>query len=118
MTTTGFNKDSVNIVLNGGATSDGKMVTGLLKIINSYGGTKSGNLAKYMTGASYLQIKEFDKAIKYLKDFEGHGAHQVQSRAYIMLGHAYAEKNDMDNALKYYKKAASENEKDEGSGRG
>lgn len=107
-----FNKDSVNLVLNGGNIGDTK-ITGLLKVISNYGGTKTGNRAKYLVGATYLQIKEFDKAIKYLKDFDGNGADQVQSKAYIMLGHAYAEKKNTSEALSYYKKAAEVNSKDE-----
>ena len=113
MATTGFNKDTVNIVLNGG-NADGINITGLLKIMNTYSGTEAANRAAYMIGASYLQIKEFDKAIKYLKEFDANGANQVQSKAYIMLGHAYAEKKNNDEALSYYKKAASAvNDKDE-----
>jgi len=112
MASSGFNKDSVNLVLNGG-NSNGTQITGILKVINQYGGTASGNRAKYIAGATYLQIKDFDKAIKYLKEFDGHGADQVQSKAYIMLGHAYAEKKSTDEALSYYKKAASVNTKDE-----
>lgn len=112
MASANFNKDSVNIVLNGGSL-EGNKVTGLLSIISGYGGTKSGNRAKFMTGASYLQINEYDKAIKYLKDFDGKGADQVQSKAYILLGHAYAEKKSTDEALSYYKKAATVNSKDE-----
>ena len=112
MATSGFNKDSVNIVLNGGSL-EGNKVNGLLSIISGYGGTKSGNRAKFMTGASYLQINEFDKAIKYLKEFDGNGADQIQSKAYILLGHAYAEKKNTDEALSYYKKAATVNTKDE-----
>ncbi len=112
MATSGFNKDSVNIVLNGGSL-DGAIITGLLKVISSYDGTNAGNRAKYMTGACYLQIKQFDKAVKYLKDFDGNGASQVQSKAYVMLGHAYAEQKKTDDALDYYKKAAVVNEKDE-----
>lgn len=112
MANSGFSKDSVAIVLNGG-TPGGMPVTGLLKIVKQYGGTKAGNRAYYMIGASYLQIKEYDKAIQYLKDFKGNGADQVQSRAYIMLGHAYAEKKNTSEALDYYKKAASVNSKDE-----
>ena len=69
MATSGFNKDSVNIVLNGG-NLQGDNITGLLKIISNYDGTLTANRARYMTGACYLQIKEFDKAIKYLKDFK------------------------------------------------
>lgn len=112
MAASGFSKDSVAIILNGG-TPGGVAVTGLLKIVKQYGGTAAGNRANYMIGASYLQIKEFDKAITYLKAFDGNGANQVQSRAYLMLGHAYAEKKNTAEALDNYKKAASVNSKDE-----
>jgi len=112
MAQTGFNKDSVSFVLNGGNV-EGKTVTGLLKLMNTYSGTDAANRAAYMTGASYLQIKEFDKAIKYLKEFDGNGASQVESKADIMIGHAYAEQKKTDDALSYYKKAATVNEKDE-----
>ena len=112
MATSGFNKDSVNIVLNGG-NLQGDNITGLLKIINTYDGTLTADRARYMTGACYLHINEFDKAIKFLKDFNGHGATQVESKAYLMLGHAYAEKNNTSEAMSYYKKAAEVNEKDE-----
>jgi predicted negative regulator of RcsB-dependent stress response len=100
-----FSKDSVNVVLNGG-NLDGTVVTGLLKVISNYGGTASGNRAKYIAGACYLHLKEFDKAVKYLKDFDGNGADQVQSKAYILLGHAYAEQKKTDDAFGYYKKSA------------
>lgn len=108
-----YNKDTVNIVLNGG-NLEGNAVTGLLKIISNYGGTAAGNRARYMAGACYLQIKEFDKAIKELKEFDANGANQVQSKAYILLGHAYSELKKTDEALSYYKKAASADEKDAG----
>ena len=112
MSTSGFNKDSVNIVLNGG-NLQGDNITGLLKIINTYDGTLTADRARYMTGACYLHINEFDKAIKFLKDFKGNGATQIESKAYLMLGHAYAEKNNTSEAMSYYKKAAEVNEKDE-----
>ena len=112
MAVSGFNKDSVNIVINGGEL-EGKKVTGLLKVISNFGSTAAGNRAKYMTGASYLHIKEFDKAIKYLKDFDGNGASQVESKANLMIGHAYAEQKKTTDALSYYKKAAAINDKDE-----
>jgi tetratricopeptide (TPR) repeat protein len=112
MAAAGFNKDSVNKVLNGGEL-DGKKITGLLKVISQYEGSAASNRAKYMAGACYLQIKEYDKAIQYLKEFRGNGAHQMESRAYVMLGHAYAEKNQKQEALDCYKKAATINEKDE-----
>ena len=108
--TSSYNKDTVNMVLNGDKPSG---VTGLLKIASSYGGTKSGNRAEYMIGACYLQLKQFDKAIKHLKEFDANGASQIQSKAYLLLGHAYAEQKKTDDALDYYRKAGSINDLDE-----
>ena len=112
MATGNFSKDSVNIALNGGDLN-GKKVTGLLKIASQYGGTAAGNRANFMIGASYLHIGEFAKALTYLKDFDGNGATQVQSKAYLLMGHAYAEQKKTAEALTNYKKAASVNSKDE-----
>lgn len=112
MANNGFNKDSVNLVLNGG-NFEGSNMIGLLKIISNNGGTPSANRANFIVGACYLQIKEYDKAIKYLKEFNGNGADQVQSKAYLLMGHAYAEKKNMPEALSFYKKASEVNEKDE-----
>ncbi|MGB5007777.1 MAG: tetratricopeptide repeat protein [Ferruginibacter sp.] len=106
-----FNKDTVNMVLNGDKATG---VTGLLKIASSYSGTKSGNRAEYMIGATYLHLKQYDKAIKHLKEFDGNGADQIQSKAYILLGHAYAEQKKTDDALDYYKKAGNISGLDEG----
>lgn len=110
---TGFNKDSISLVLNGGIINNAN-ATGLLKIIKNYDGTDAGNRAQFMAGACYLNLGDYDKAIKYLKAFDGNGANQVASKAYLLLGHAYAGKNKTDDALSYYKKAASVlNDKDE-----
>ena len=110
-TTSSYNKDTVNMVLNGDKASG---VTGLLKVAGSYGSTKSGNRAEYMIGACYLQLKQFDKAISHLKEFDGNGATQIESKAYLLLGHAYAEQKKTDDALSYYKKAAGVDDLDEG----
>lgn len=112
MASTGFSKDSVNIVLNGG-NAGGTNITGLLKVMNTYGGTDAANRASYMTGAAYLQIGEFEKAIKYLKEFKSNGAAQVEIKTDILLGHAYAEQKKVEDAFSYYKKAAEVNTKDE-----
>lgn len=106
-----YNKDTVNIVLNGDKANG---VTGLLKIASKYGSTPSGNRAKYMIGACYLNIGQFDKAVSFLKEFDGNGADQVQSKAYILLGHAYAEQKKNSEALEYYTKAGNINGLDDG----
>jgi tetratricopeptide (TPR) repeat protein len=99
-----YNKDTVNMILNGDKATG---VTGLLKIAGSYGGTKSGNRAEYIIGACYLNLGQYDKAIEHLKDFDGNGATQIQSKAYVLLGHAYAQQKKTDEAFDYYKKAAA-----------
>lgn len=113
MTQSGFNKDTVNLVLNGGAGSDGTQITGLLKIISNHGNTLNANRAEYMAGACYLHIKEFAKAVKHLSEFDANGASQVEIKKYMMLANAYAEQKKTDDALTAFKKAASVNEKDE-----
>lgn len=106
-----YNKDTVNLVLNGDKAAG---ITGLLKIASSLGSTMSGNRAQYMIGACYLQLKQFDKAISHLKDFDGNDATQIQSKCYILLGHAYAEQKKTEEALEYYKKAGTISDLDEG----
>ncbi len=104
----GFNKDSVNLVLNGG----NGVAAGVLKIASNYGGTAAGNRAHYIAGACYLHSGDFNNAIKHLKDFST-PATQIQAAAYSMLGDAYAELKNNDNAFDYYQKAIAVNPKDE-----
>ena len=94
-------------VLNG----DGRN-PGALKIINEYSGTPAANLCEYYAGTCYLQLGQFAKSIKYLKEFDANGADQIKSRALGMMGDASAELNKNDDALDYYQKAANVNEKD------
>jgi tetratricopeptide (TPR) repeat protein len=99
MTQTGFNKDSIGLVLNGG-----NGITGVLKVASNYGGTAAGNRAHFLAGACYLHNKDFNNAIKHLKEFST-TSKQPQSAAYRMLGDAYSELKQNDDALSYYKKA-------------
>lgn len=100
-------KTLAGVVLNGDGVN-----TGALKFISKHGGTEAANLCNYYAGAAYLYLKQFDKAIKHLKDFDT-DATQIQSRAYGMLGDASAELKKNEDALDYYKKAADVNKKDE-----
>lgn len=99
MTQLGFNKDSIGLVLNGG-----NGITGILKVASNYGSTAAGNRAHFIAGACYLHNKDFNNAIKHLKEFSTNSK-QPQSAAYRMLGDACSELKQNDNALSYYKKA-------------
>ena len=97
-----FRQDSLNLALNGD-----KFNRGFLYVINNYGSTKAGNLAKYYAGVCYLRTGNFTKAADNLKDFST-SAKQIQMMAYGALGDTYSELNKNDDAVNYYKKAANE----------
>ena len=97
-----FRQDSLQLALNGD-----KFNRGFVYVINNYGSTKVGNLAKYYAGICYLRLGNFSKAVDNLKDFST-PAKQIQMMAYGALGDAYSELNKSDDAVNYYKKAATE----------
>lgn len=96
-----FKADSFNLALNGEGTN-----LGFLKVISRYSGTKSANLAKFYAGACYLQLGDFNNAIKYLKDFSTDDK-LVQLRATGLLGDANGELGKKAEAADYYKKAGT-----------
>lgn len=103
----GIDSDSLyNLALNGG---EGKY--GFLDIIDNYGGTGAGNLAKYYAGISYLNTKNYSEAISYLDDFKSDDM-MIGPLAKGAVGDAFVQLNQAEDALPYYEKAAtmSENE--------
>lgn len=99
--------DSFNLALKGNAGSQG-----FLKVISSYGSTKAGNLAKFYAGSCYLQLGDFNNAVKYLKDFST-DSKEIELRATGLLGDAYAEQGKKEEAVAQYKKAGTMIEKDD-----
>lgn len=79
---------------------------GLIDIAKQYGSTEAGNLAKYYAGISYLNIKEYDNAIEYLKDVTTDDV-VLNSVIKGSIGDAYLANNNSEEALNYYSKAAS-----------
>lgn len=101
-----FDQDSVNLALNG----DGENL-GFLDIIDDYGSTKSGNLAKYYAGICYLKMGEYENAIDYLKSFSSEDQ-IVSSMALGAIGDSYTQLGDINKGIEYYLKAAKNNEND------
>jgi tetratricopeptide (TPR) repeat protein len=95
-----FEKDSFNLALNG----DGNY-PGVLDIIDNYGRTPAGNLAKYYAGISYLHIGKYKEAISYLEDFKTDDL-LLKPVATGAIGDAYAELGNKEQAVKYYAEAA------------
>lgn len=97
-----FEQDSFSLAL----TNPGGGADGFLGIIDNYGGTPAGNLAKYYAGVCYLYEKDYDNAIKYLEDFDADGD-LMPIMKNGLLGDAWSEKQDYAKALDYYEKASN-----------
>jgi len=97
-----FRKDSFAIALNG---EQGK--AGFLKVISKYSGTDAGNLAQLYAGECYMQLGDFQKAIKHLEDFNPGAAKQVEAKVTGLLGDAYAELKKNKEAIDLYAKAGT-----------
>ena len=95
-----YRMDSLQKALNG----DG-LNPGFIKVIDKFGSTKMGNLARFYAGDCYLRTGDYNKAIKYFDDFST-SQKQVQARAYKLTGDAYSELGKNDDAISSYKKAA------------
>jgi len=95
-----YRMDSLQKALNGDGLS-----LGFVKVVDKFGGTKAGNLARFYAGDCFLRTGDFNKAVKYLEDFST-SQKQVQARAYKLTGDAYAELGKNDEAISNYKKAA------------
>lgn len=102
MNASGAQKDSLyNLALQGG---EGKY--GFLDIIDTYGSTKSANLATYNAGFAYLNTGEYQKAIEYLEDFSSEDE-ILGPLAVGGIGDAFMQLDQPEEALEYYEKAAN-----------
>jgi len=98
-----FEKDSFNLAING----DGNY-PGFLDIIDNYGSTTAGKLAKYYVGVADLHIGKYQEAIDYLEAFKTKDlllAPVVKGAT----GDAYSELGNKDKAVKLYMEAAELN---------
>ncbi len=102
-----FERDSFSQAL----TNPGGGFLGFLDIIDEYGGTPTGNLAKYYAGVSYLNLGSYEEAIDYLEDFNTTDD-GLRITKFGALGDAYSELGEFDQALKNYEKAVRADEVD------
>ena len=95
-----FSSDDYATALNGDGNN-----AGFIDVINNYGGTKAGNLAKYYAGICYPNLGDFNNAIKYLGEYNGKDE-IVKPLAMGAMGDAYLELDNAAEAAKCYEKAA------------
>ncbi|SKA43201.1 Tetratricopeptide repeat-containing protein [Chitinophaga eiseniae] len=99
-----FAVDSFKLALNG----DGNNY-GFLQVVNKYGSTKAGNLAKYSAGVCYIRMGEYQKGIDMLKSFSSDDL-LLQPTALGLIGDAYMELNKTAEGIEAYKKAGHYND--------
>ena len=103
----GTEKDSLyQLALNG---AEGKF--GMVDIVNEYGSTPAGNLARYYAGMAYLNLRDYTNAIAYLEDFKSDDI-MLGAIAKGGIGDAFAQLNQPENALEYYEKAVAFSDND------
>ena len=110
-----FEKDSFLVALNGGLnvqTADGpKTMMGFNELADTYGATKTGDLANYYAGICLLRTGKFAEAIEALEKFSGKDE-MVAPVATGAIGDANMELNNVDEAVKFYLKAAGQSNND------
>jgi tetratricopeptide (TPR) repeat protein len=75
-------------------------------VIDSYGSTKTGNLAKAYAGLCQKELKNYDEAISYLKQFSGDDM-IIAPAIEAALGDCYVETDQLKEAVKCFEKAAA-----------
>ena len=98
-----YNANNFQQAINGDSLGISK---GLQYIVDEYGSTENGEMAKLMLANSYYSIRDFDKAEKYYKDYSGSNP-LLKVSAAAGLASVYEAKNQFLEAAKQFEKAAN-----------
>ncbi len=96
-----YERDSLDKALKG--TSQ---YPGLEKIVDEYGSTKTGRLAKYMLGTALVAQGKNDEGLKYLESFGNNGT-LVSAVNFAAQAYVFEEKKEPRKAAQLWEKAAS-----------
>ncbi len=98
-----YNANNFQQAINGDSLGLSK---GLQNLVDEYGSTENGEMAKIMLANSYYSLRDFDKAEKYYKDYSGSNP-LLKVSAAAGLASVYEAKNQFLEAAKQFEKAAS-----------
>lgn len=79
---------------------------GLIYIVDEYGSTENGEMAKMMLANSYYSIRDYDNAEKYFKDYSGSNP-VLKAASVAGIASVYNAKKQYSDAAKEFEKAAS-----------
>ncbi|MDR2968885.1 MAG: tetratricopeptide repeat protein [Tannerellaceae bacterium] len=97
-----FARDSFALALNG----NGADFNGFVSIVEQYGNTKAGNLAKAYTGICYYRTGELDLAMKSLKSFKSRD-NMISPAIVGLIGDCYVNMGQTGEGIPYFEKAAN-----------
>ena len=83
-------------------------IQGLQAIVDEYGSSHTGQIAKLYLANSYYATKNYDKAFTYYEDVSLSDK-MITASAYAGAGSCYEAKGDFIKAAAYFEKAASKN---------
>lgn len=95
-----FRADSFQIALYGNEN-----VTGFADVVEEFGRTDAGNIARYYAAECAMKLGEYEEAIKYLKKFSCDDP-IIGPMSIGLLGDAYSELGNYQDAVSKYEKAA------------
>jgi TolA-binding protein len=83
----------------------GTQLVGLKNIVDNYGSTEQGELAKIYLAHSYYFLGDYENALEYFTDYSGNSKLH-KSSAFAGEAACYEQMNEFDKAASLYKKAA------------
>ena len=86
-------------------------IAGLKTIVEEYGGTRSGEMARFYLANAYLHLGKTDEALKELEDFSPKGEILAVSRL-AGIAACYEAKGQWRDAGEYFEKASTKYAKD------
>lgn len=101
-----FAQDSFKLALNG----DGNFA-GFLQVIEKYGSTGTGNVARHYAGICYLRLGQYQEALDYLTQYKGSTddvpSALLAAQNYGLRGDVYVQMGNYVEAAKSYEKAVA-----------
>jgi len=96
-----FDQDSITQALKGSPGA----YQGLQQIVDEYGNTESGNLARFKAASAYYKLGDYATAVELLEAFDTDD-NVMLAQKYGMLGNALTQSNKVAEALPFFVKAA------------
>lgn len=86
-------------------------IMGLKAIVENYGGTESGNLAKFYLAGAYFELGKYDEALTLFEDFTA-GDQLTDISRLVGIAGCYEAKGEYEKAAENFEKAALRYPKD------